>query len=248
MHHRNSLFYCSSGRPSPAQGGPAEFWPQGEAWAQNLLKVGGFPQNVLKTTWFWKNLGGRGARPPTSFLGWPCLGVHLRVDTPQCQCLIKIWESTPTQQCLYNSRLLWELLTIFLASKGAAENTCHLFDAQWSGGGCQPRKKMCQLEGDAWWKRPTRPIKMGGGVLVTLLVVSAGQTSKHEIWVFAATTGLSCTDTARALHRSAEWRVIYAGGRRARRPRPMRRRRCRGEWRGRRRVRGRLDDEVLNSA
>ena len=46
------------------QGGPAEFWPQG-GWAQNLLKIGGFP---LKIAWklydFEQILMGKGGARP----------------------------------------------------------------------------------------------------------------------------------------------------------------------------------------
>ena len=33
-----------------------------DPWAQNLLKIGGFP--CLKTSWFWENLGGKGGPDP----------------------------------------------------------------------------------------------------------------------------------------------------------------------------------------
>ncbi len=45
------------------QGGPTEFWPQGGPWAQKL-KIGVFPWNCLKTAWFWRNPGSKGAQDP----------------------------------------------------------------------------------------------------------------------------------------------------------------------------------------
>ncbi len=47
-------------------GGPSRvLTPRGGGtWAQNLLKIGVFPWNCLKTAWFWKHLGGKGGPGP----------------------------------------------------------------------------------------------------------------------------------------------------------------------------------------
>ena len=56
------VFFAPGEDPRFWSGGPAEFWPQGGAWAQNLLKIEVFPWDCLKTAWFWRNLGGKGGR------------------------------------------------------------------------------------------------------------------------------------------------------------------------------------------
>ena len=53
-HHQFvSALPCHDRNPTTADtdpgfwsGGPAEFWPQGGTWTQNLLKIGGFPRNL----------------------------------------------------------------------------------------------------------------------------------------------------------------------------------------------------------
>ena len=45
-------------------GGPAEFWPQGRAWAQNLLKIRGFPLKLPENCMILNNLGASGVLDP----------------------------------------------------------------------------------------------------------------------------------------------------------------------------------------
>ncbi len=42
------------------QGGPAEFWPQGGPWAQNLLQIGVFPLKLPENCIILKKFGGKG--------------------------------------------------------------------------------------------------------------------------------------------------------------------------------------------
>ena len=67
-------------------GGLAKFWPQGEPWAQNLIKIGVFSKkNCLKTAWFWKHLGGKGEPGPLGPPGSPNTRIRASVVTVYAQ-------------------------------------------------------------------------------------------------------------------------------------------------------------------
>ena len=69
-------FFCTWADPGFGSGGPAEFWPQGVPWAQNLLKIGVFS---LRIAWklhdFDLMLGAGGGPGPLD----PLVSTHLHV-------------------------------------------------------------------------------------------------------------------------------------------------------------------------
>ena len=70
------------------------FEPKGGAWAQNVLKIGVFS---LKTAWFWRNIGGKGARAlraPSDWIRywvWKGLGLSRNVDYTRNTKAAEMW-------------------------------------------------------------------------------------------------------------------------------------------------------------